>query len=207
VAGRHKKIGNEQCPKCGRLGRRRRKTARNSPSGLYHYRYWFRHNDSSIGEHYVDNFLKRHNGEEGFLLMMEQYILKRLTDIVRIIERIKSFELTDKDLKRWNRGVKWFNDNFTSPLNAVADTTEDGEFKNSPECRRALVALARETWNSTENVFAESCKYGYKYLYDKYEGPKRQERNRLRIAKLSEWHGRRTDQFSGIESINRELKP
>ena len=36
-------------------------------------------------------------------------------------------------------------------------------------------------------------------LYEKYLRPKRLERNRIRNKKLSEWSGRKTDDYTGIE--------
>ena len=71
------------------------------------------------------------------------------------MKETKSFELklTKQELKRWNRESKWFIDNVITPMNFIAETTDDGELKNSPECRSALGQFIRENLNSTGNVF------------------------------------------------------
>ena len=44
-------------------------------------------------------------------------------------------------------------------------------------------------------------------LYEKYLLPKRLERNRLRNKKLSEWSGRQTNYYTGIEDPTPSLLP
>lgn len=51
--------GNESCPVCGNLGRIRPKTSRGRINGRYIKRSWFRHNDKTIPEHYIDNFTRK----------------------------------------------------------------------------------------------------------------------------------------------------
>ena len=64
MAGRHKKVGkipfcpDPRCVGYLQLGRIRENTGRNRPTGRYVKRDWFRHNDSSIKEHYIDNFTR-----------------------------------------------------------------------------------------------------------------------------------------------------
>ena len=57
--GRPQITGNEVCPRCKNLGRIRTKTSRGRVNGRYIRRSWFRHNEESIPEHYIDNFTRK----------------------------------------------------------------------------------------------------------------------------------------------------
>ena len=57
--GRPQITGKEVCPRCKNLGRIRMKTSRGRVYGRYIRRSWFRHNDESIREHYIDNFTRK----------------------------------------------------------------------------------------------------------------------------------------------------
>ena len=210
---RPRKIGNEQCPNpdCDgflQLGYIRKKTSRGRPTARYISRYWFRHNDSEIREHYVDNFIRpaeRTKDKE-----IEEGCLKAVFNMQKIVKLIVTFPLTEEELLRWNREKEWVADNVLMPFSVIANSVNNEQLKNSPEFREAkrkLVRLLGEAMLSRDDKW----EMGYdEELYKKYDLPKRLERNRTRNKELSKWHGKRTNDFTGIEPeelINSELKP
>ena len=122
---RPKIIGNEKCPypECGELGRIRRKAARNRPTSPYVHRYWFRHNDSNIQEHYVDNFVRPKEYEKNPGLKISEEYLKIGHSIDKISKRIMSFPLNLEESKSLNLRLKWFKGNILAPLDIIADIT------------------------------------------------------------------------------------
>jgi hypothetical protein len=213
MAGRHKIMGTEKCPnpKCDgflELGRIRQKTVRNRPGGRYmKYRY-FRHNDSNIHEHYVDKWIRpeeRHDNE------VEEGCSKTVFDMQKIIKRIASFELTEKESIRWDREKEWVTDNVIKPIHVIGDSVNNEQLKNSPEFREAkkkLVRLIGEALLSKDDKW----EMGYdEFLFERYDRPLKLERNKKRNKKLSIWDGRPLNDFTGIEpeseSIKSKIKP
>ena len=89
----------------------------------------------------------------------------------------------------------------------VVKVVNNSQLKNSPEFREAKRKIVRVIG---EAMLSKDTQYGYDgELHKKYDLPKRLERNRVSNKKLSEWHGRRTEGFTGIisKSIDSELKP
>ena len=85
----------------------------------------------------------------------------------------------------------------------------NSQLKNSPEFREAKRKIVRVIGEAMLSK-SKDTQYGYdEELHKKYDLPKRLERNRVRNKKLSEWHARRTEGFTGIisKSIDSELKP
>lgn len=213
MAGRHKILGNEKCPDpdcpgSGKLGRIRRKPARNRPDSRYVDRYYFRHNDSEIKEHYVDNFVRPKEFEKNPGLKISEEYLKIGHSIEKISKRIMSFPLTLEERKSLNIRLEWFKHNFLVPLDMIADITT-GRLKvppeNRAEIRKALWELATYSLYSEANPFVR----GYDFIYKKYDQPRRLERNRLRNAKISKGNGRSSNEYTGIEpaeSIKTKIK-
>jgi hypothetical protein len=208
---RPKKIGNEKCPypECGELGYEFQKSARNRPGSKYVYRYWFHHNDSNIGDHYVDNFYRAKVKENVFYKMSEEY-LKMAYYFEKRIKKIASFKPTKEEWNQLVRDLQWHELNIVNPLIALAaiDIGKiEGKVVISPEFHRELREFALENIRSTKNPLGR----GYKELYEKYERPLEIDRNKKRNKKLSEGNGRRTNsQFTGIEEeepINSKIKP
>ena len=56
---------------------------------------------------------------------------------------------------------------------------------------------------SDKNVFG----FGYRFFDEKYDRPVRLERNKKRNKKLSIWDGRPLNDFTGIESESKSIKP
>lgn len=170
---------------------------------MYVDRYWFHHNDSNIAEHYVDNFFRSE---------VKENVMHRLADIYdrtghsieKMSNRIFSCKPTKEDLIKFARDFEWFEQNIAIPMFAIA-AIDMGLVKVSLEFHRELRAVMWENMMSNKNVFG----FGYDYFYEKYDRPLRLERNKRRNKKLSEWQGRKTTDFSGVESksINSELNP
>ena len=206
---RPKKIGNEICPdrRCEgymKLGRIRQKTVRSRPTGSYIYRSWFRHNDSKIPEHYVDNFVRSKEYEKKVGLKISEEYLRIGHTIDKIGKRIMSFPLNEEEHEWLYSRLNWFRDNILIPLDIISDITTR-RLEAPPGAKKELWEIVIQNLYSEDNIFGR----GYAYLCRKYDRPMRLERNRIRNAKLSEWHGKRTTDFTGIESesIKSVLKP
>jgi hypothetical protein len=205
--GRHKILGQEKCPypECGELGRKRQKSIRNRPTGRYVRYYWFRHNDSNIPEHYIDNLISPKDKEKSPNVQLAEEIFKIAHTINKISKRIMSFPLDKEQLDWLNRRLEWFIDNILFLHNMIADITT-GRLEAPPgTSKKALCTILKENILSENNVFGR----GYIPLYVIYDRPMRLERNKIRNKKLSKWDGPPLDDFSGIESksINSELIP
>ena len=110
----------------------------------------------------------------------------------KIVKRIATFPLTEEELLRWNRESEWVADNVIMPFSVIANSVNNEQLKNSPEFREAkrkLVRLLGEAMLSRDDKW----EMGYdQELYEKYERPRRLERNKRRNARLSEGNGKRT---------------
>ena len=198
---RPKKIGNEKCPypECGELGRKRQKSVRNRPTGRYVRYYWFRHNDSNIPEHYIDNLVNKEKEKNPGLEIAERYN-KMAYWTEKIGKRIMSFPLTKEELIWLNQRLEWHFDNIIIPCDIMADITT-GRLKAPPGTKNALRKIILENLHSKYNVLGK----GYRYLYVMYDRPMRLERNRVRNAKLSAGNGSTSNEFTGIEPIENKV--
>ena len=119
------------------MGRKRQKSIRNRPTGRYVKYYYFRHNDSNIPEHYIDNLIRpKHKELNPGQKIAEEYFKIGHT-IQKIGRRIMSFPL-DKDQLEWlNRRLEWFVDNILTPTDMIADITT-GRLVAPPGLKKAL---------------------------------------------------------------------
>ena len=84
-------------------------------------------------------------------------------------------------------------DNVIAPMKIMWYITQ-GKLKASSEECNQLIDIFNQNVISEKNVFG----LGYKRLYLKYDRPRRLERNKIRNKKLSEWSGRKTNDYTGI---------
>ena len=105
----------------------------------------------------------------------------------KMIKRIENSPLTREELIRWLRGHPVTDNDIRLSAFRNHNITTNEELK--------------ELINSVKQALPEFINsYPYdRHLYEKYDRPLRLERNKKRNKKLSEWHGRRTNDYSGID--------
>jgi hypothetical protein len=236
--GRHKKLGNETCPdpRCVgflQLGRKRHKKVRGKRTSRYIDRFYFRHNDSNIPEHYVDNFVfPRSEHADIFAKLAHTFY--------QIGEQVKTFPLSDDKVTRLNFALRCFVVDIIEPQRHIAwlermkkvwalvGTTlpqdNDEGWNGLVEELKVLekdaekMASLREKWAAapvrrdlnemlrTAPLFRE-----INDLYRKYETPKRIAKRKIINEKLSQNYkdGKvgKTDDYTGIEMLNPSLLP
>ena len=204
---RPKKIGNEQCPHrdckgLDRLGYRRRKPMRNRPDSMYVDRYFFRHNDRNIPEHYIDNCIRPNEKENVYHQLGKIYreigyrIGKRSNRILSHADK-----LTKEDWTKFVQDFDWFGENVAVPMFAIA-AIDMGLVEVSIDFHRELREVLRQNLMSDKNVFG----FGYRFFDEKYVRPLR---NEERNKKISEGWGKWPNVFTGIESESetKSIKP
>lgn len=193
MAGRPRKLGIEACPKCGNLGRRQPKPVRNRPGSRYVNRSYFRHNDRRIKECYIDNLTRPKPKEKTLMELIGDTNSRLAHDITKIIERIKTFPLNRTELEWLFVSLKWHERNVARPMCIMWDIL-NGKLRVPPGVFDKIFDDFMQNMLSEKNVLGA----GYEYLYEKYDRPKRLERNRKRNKLLSEWNGRKTTDYTGI---------
>jgi hypothetical protein len=101
----------------------------------------------------------------------------------KLLKKIMTFPLDKEDLLWLNRSMNWHYENVFIPMTIMWDDL-CGRVKLSPEDRDELLNMFNENMLSDKNVFG----MGYKRLYQKYDRPKRLERNKKRNRLLAEAH-------------------
>ena len=207
-AGRPQKLGKIPCPDPGcdgylQLGRIREKKGRNRPTGRYVKRDWFRHNDTNIKEHYIDNFTRPPREEMDVIDFMHNHESRILHYSQKLLKKISTFPLDREDLIWVLSALKWQENHILLPMEILRRDViaELGGGSGGEKTR-----LGSEAFDSVLNVLMENIKsnenlfgLGYKRLYSKYDQPRRLARNTRRNMKLKEWEGRKTDDYTGIE--------
>jgi len=116
---RHQLTGTEFCPLPAcyslSLGRYRTKNVRNRANSMYAERFYFRHNDKTIPEHYVDNYVRKKEKLDldshpfgKFILSARETIheLKRASHTMhKAIEQMNAFPLTPEEIKKLTTGI------------------------------------------------------------------------------------------------------
>jgi hypothetical protein len=195
MAGRPKKLGDERCPdpRCLgylQLGRFRAKDTRSRPTSRYHTRLYFRHNDSKIPEHYVDGFTKLVQNNR---ILVEPYESIGHT-FKRMAKRFITYPWEEQDLVTLQSALEWFRSEVMVPTQLIA-AIDTGEIQDP----YGIVHILRK-WRATSLLPAnDRISPELAHIYNKYERPIRLERNKKRNKKLSEWNGRKTDDYRGLE--------
>jgi hypothetical protein len=196
--GRPLKLGKIPCPDPScvghlQLGRIREKTGRNRSTGRYVKRDWFRHNDSSIKEHYIDYFTRPPPDQKPVMDDIHDSHVRIVHYIKKLFNKIMTFPLDREELLWLCGAMKWHDDNVIAPMKILWYIAQ-GKIKASSKEYNQLIDIFNENVLSDKNVFG----LGYKRLYLKYDRPRRLERNKKRNKKLSEWSGRKTYDYTGI---------
>jgi hypothetical protein len=200
---------------CENLGRSRYKNTRSRQSARYIRRAYFRHNDSNIPEHYIDNF-KRPAKSEGFCLLSDA-LAKLAHQINSMDKQVKSFSLQEHEASRWNSALKSFSNDIGEPMLDILRTIQlkalsikdKKPLPKNVEYNWNLLLEGLEIYNKeiehrkelTANLNEAELAGEVKkimmdipllneqaYIYKKYDVPKRLEMLRKRNELLSEAH-------------------
>jgi hypothetical protein len=114
-------------------------------------------------------------------------------NIKKMLNRIMTFPLDREELLWLHGAIKWYDENVIGPMKILWYITQ-GKLNASSEEYNELIDIFNDNVLSDNNVFG----LGYKRLYLKYDRPRRLERNKIRNKKLSEWNGRKTNDYTGI---------
>src|SRR5262249_36288169 len=167
-----------------------------------------RHNDKTIKEHCIDKFVRPlrssiHWTKIGNKPHREiQYVNARNNDstdtrdsvyiildslariahcFVKAFKRYMTFPLDRKELIWILEGLRWSQDNIVN-LMTLLHAHYTGKITLPRDELSYVHQFLNENIHSPENIFL----YGYKYIYKKYERPRRLKRNVLRNKKLSD---------------------
>jgi len=208
--GRGQILGNDMCPeeRCPgyqMLGRYRGKKIRSRSTGSYRVRFYFRHNDSCIREHYADNYFRndRKDSLELLNIQIKQQLDRIAQSQTKLFNRYSKFPLNKRDKQLLIFVMQWNCELIEESIRIQKKVIMDRHMGNlNPNINGEK--LSREIYFETlEYLYARTNPLSklIPYFYEKYDRPRRLERNKKRNIKLSKWEGRKTDDYTGIESV------